>query len=75
MKKSDDECYCDFCHKQNVSGHVHKKGYICNECMDDMLDLFKTHYMVKRTMSICKQIEEKIKEIKQVYFCDKNERW
>ena len=64
-KDNEDKFNCDTCGKKDceVLSCFKNKIWICKDCMNDLYDMFKTHYMVKRTSNVCKMIEDKIKEI------------
>ena len=59
-----DNLTCDMCGKSD-RGSIQqvKKVWICNDCMDDLYPYYEVHLIVKRTMSICNQIEKKIRSI------------
>ena len=48
---------CIFC-KENKSAHGFKNKWICDDCFDELYDLFKTHYYVKKVTILTNKIKK-----------------
>ena len=55
---------CVFCEKNNVNGTTFTKynKCICNDCLEDIYDLFKHIYYVKKVKKITDLIEKKVEK-------------
>jgi len=64
MTSNEPNMICSLCKKGPESGCVFKKGYICNNCMDDLYGMYwERHYVVKETSKLSKKIDEALTKV------------